>query len=92
MTVDTSALLDLARRIATATAPATRKRSKPSRALKHHVWQRAGGACEGCGARDGLAVHHVVPRSKGGKNRRGNLRLYCRTCERRDHLKHGLAL
>lgn len=90
MTVDTAPLLALARRIAEATAPRPRA-NRVTRATKHRVWTRAGSACEGCGARDGLAVHHVVPRSKGGSNREGNLKLYCRTCERADHRKAGIA-
>lgn len=89
MIVDTEPLLALARRIAEATAPKPR-RTKTSRQQRHAVWKRAGSACEGCGARDRLAVHHVVPASKGGTNRPGNLKLYCPACERRDHLKWGI--
>lgn len=85
MAIDTAPLLALARRIAVATTPQPKKRTKASRSQKHAVWKRAGFACEGCGARAGLAVHHVVPASRGGTNRGGNLRLYCKFCEKRDH-------
>jgi len=46
---------------------------------------RKGAACELCGSRERLAVDHVVPRSLGGSDARGNLRVLCAHC----HARHG---
>ncbi len=47
---------------------------------------RDGAACVMCGSRERLAVDHVVPRSLGGSNARGNLRTLCASC----HARYGV--
>lgn len=79
-------LLATARAIAEATKP-KKRRTNASGPQKTAVRKRAGGVCEGCGSRNHLRVHHIIPVSKGGTNRPGNLKLYCKYCESRDHLK-----
>lgn len=54
-------------------------------ALREFVVARAGGACEYCRLVEiatGITFHveHVVPRSRGGKTRLGNLALSCSGC------------
>lgn len=49
---------------------------------KRLVMERAGGACELCGATDNLEMHHIVPLCNGGAHDVGNLILVCRTCHR----------
>lgn len=36
--------------------------------------------CVKCGSRDNLTIDHVVPLSKGGRNRSKNLQVLCRNC------------
>lgn len=51
-----------------------------SQETKTAVWQRDGGRCVQCGARDYLEFDHVIPHSKGGANTVENLQLLCRRC------------
>ena len=65
------------------------------------VWNRDGGRCQKCGieclhrtarvprwdAWQRGEMDHVVPKSKGGTNDVDNLRLLCRRCNRRKHVK-----
>lgn len=59
------------------------------------IWQRDGRRCRLCGDdgkeqrikdkfgnwfKDGLEVHHIIPRSKGGTNHAENLITFCRKC------------
>lgn len=41
--------------------------------------------CTSCGSGKTLQAHHVVPLSKGGTNRLGNLKLLCEQCHQRMH-------
>ena len=48
--------------------------------VKQLVWQRDGGKCVECGARDYLEFDHIIPASKGGANTVRNVQLLCRRC------------
>jgi hypothetical protein len=39
--------------------------------------------CQVCGSRDRITIDHVVPLSRGGEHREGNLRPLCRKCNTR---------
>jgi hypothetical protein len=54
-----------------------------SDAVKAFVWQRDGGRCVGCGARERLEFDHVIPLALGGSNTARNLQLLCESCNRR---------
>lgn len=43
------------------------------------------GACETCGRRRPLQLHHIRFRSQGRDDREGNLRLECGACHDREH-------
>lgn len=44
------------------------------------VWNRDGGRCCICGAREELEFDHIIPVSKGGATTFRNLQLLCKTC------------
>lgn len=46
------------------------------------VWQRDGGKCTKCGARERLEYDHIIPVSKGGGNTERNVELLCEVCNR----------
>lgn len=48
--------------------------------VKVEVWQRDGGVCVKCGAKDYLEYDHIIPFSKGGANTGKNVQLLCRRC------------
>ena len=51
-----------------------------SKKLRQRVIARAGGLCEVCRTRGdfrGLAIHHKIKRSQGGKHELNNLILLC---------------
>lgn len=60
----------------------------PSR-LKAEVIAAAEGRCFACGSTDEPHVDHIIPRSKGGSNRRENLQVLCRACNTRKSDKLG---
>jgi hypothetical protein len=51
-------------------------------ALKRFVWQRDGGRCVACGARERLEFDHIIPVSLGGANSARNVQLLCQDCNR----------
>lgn len=51
-----------------------------ARDVRQRVWQRYGGQCADCGARDYLEFDHIIPVAKGGSNHEGNIQLLCRRC------------
>jgi 5-methylcytosine-specific restriction endonuclease McrA len=53
--------------------------------LRTAVKRRDGDACRGCGARETLGVHHIVPLAKGGAALDAdNLVTLCRRCHERE--------
>ena len=44
--------------------------------------------CQACGSRDHIKVHHILPRSSGGKDVAGNLITLCRSCEKAVHVDY----
>ncbi len=62
-----------------------REKEKARRLRRTHWWQRRiqPGICHYCGQAVGrrqLTMDHVVPLSRGGKSRKGNLVPACKTC------------
>jgi len=57
---------------------------RPSRSIpqkiRSEVYQRYGGKCAQCSAREYLEFDHVIPVALGGANTVGNLQLLCRRC------------
>jgi hypothetical protein len=64
--------------------PPTKQTSEFSRAaIRRAVWRRDRGACGRCGSTHALEVDHRVPKSMGGEDTLGNMRLLCRACNQR---------
>jgi len=62
-----------------------REKEKARSLRKTHWWDRKiqGGLCHYCGrrvGRDQLTMDHLVPLSRGGKSRKGNLVPACKEC------------
>lgn len=57
-----------------------RKREPIPENVRIFVWQRDGGKCVHCGARENLEFDHIIPFSKGGGATERNVQLLCRTC------------
>jgi len=55
-------------------------RVKISEATRWAVWERDDFRCQRCGSRRFLAVDHIIPASKGGKNELANYQTLCRSC------------
>jgi len=47
------------------------------------VFSKAGNSCESCNSSFALEIDHIVPKAKGGKSKKENLRLLCRNCNQR---------
>lgn len=56
---------------------------------RKRIYKRDGWACALCGSNDGMQIHHVVPRGKGGSDLDENLICLCRFCHA---LAHGIKL
>lgn len=56
---------------------------------RQDIYRRDGWECALCGDPRNLQLHHIVPRSRGGKNHRANLITLCSTCHA---LAHGIRL
>lgn len=52
------------------------------RNLRREIIARDKGKCKLCG-RGGSIVDHIKPRSRGGTDKKSNLRLICKTCDKR---------
>jgi HNH endonuclease len=63
--------------------PSVRTRQAIPDDVKHYVWQRDGGQCQGCGSTTELQYDHVIPISLGGGSTEANLQLLCGPCNRR---------
>lgn len=55
--------------------------------LRQEILARDGKQCANCGADENLEVHHVVPLSRGGTNKRTNLLTVCSRCHNHTHDK-----
>lgn len=55
--------------------------------LREEIFSRDGRQCANCGAEENLEVHHVVPLSRGGTNKRTNLLTICNRCHNQTHNK-----
>jgi hypothetical protein len=64
----------------------TPNRNIPSN-VKQHVWRRDGGRCVQCGSTTNLEYDHDIPVSRGGSNTERNVRILCRSCNRKKHAK-----
>ncbi|WP_254862266.1 HNH endonuclease [Halovivax gelatinilyticus] len=47
---------------------------------RDEVLERDDNTCVSCGSEDELQVHHIIPRSQGGKNETANLATLCADC------------
>lgn len=56
------------------------RREAIPRAVQREVWQRDGGRCVECRAKEKLCFDHIVPFSRGGSNTVRNLQLLCELC------------
>lgn len=52
------------------------------RNLRREIIARDNGKCKLCG-KGGSVVDHIKPRSRGGTDDKSNLRLICKTCDKR---------
>ncbi|GAA4443542.1 HNH endonuclease signature motif containing protein [Novipirellula rosea] len=79
--------VQLANQTATRTSDVATSRHIP-RQVRQRVWQRYGGQCADCGARDYLEFDHIIPVAKGGSNLDANIQLLCRRCnlKKSDHI------
>lgn len=59
--------------------PKARREAIP-RLVQREVWQRDGGRCVECSARELLCFDHIVPFSRGGSNTVRNIQLLCERC------------
>jgi 5-methylcytosine-specific restriction protein A len=60
------------------------------RNLRREIIARDKGKCKICGSA-GSVVDHIKPRSKGGADDKSNLRLICKTCDKRLRAKQAAA-
>ena len=61
--------------------PESSRESIP-RLVRIFVWQRDGGKCVQCGARERLEFDHVIPVALGGATTPRNIQLLCEDCNR----------
>lgn len=57
-----------------------RKRRYIPDEVKEKVWERDGGECTTCGAKEELQYDHIIPFSEGGGDGIANLQILCRKC------------
>ncbi len=72
------------------TGPGQRNKTSIPPAVRREVFAKARHKCEtpGCNHTRFLEIHHIVPRSEGGSNDRGNMKLLCSACHRLVHQSH----
>lgn len=69
--------------------PTRRKRNNFSKKIKQEVYDEVDGKCQQCGGR-GEQVHHVMPRSRGGRGVKTNALLLCHSCHETVHRNNDL--
>lgn len=60
----------------------TSEREQIPEAIRLFVWQRDGGKCVRCGAREKLEFDHIIPVADGGNSTERNVQLLCEPCNR----------
>lgn len=60
--------------------PTRKNRPKVAKTTRQRIYERDRKACVKCGARENLTIDHIVPLSKGGKNRESNMQTMCQSC------------
>ena len=61
------------------------RRQKVWNKMIKSVLSRDGWKCTKCGSRKNLDIHHVTPKSEGGKHRMENLITLCKACHNKEH-------
>ena len=56
------------------------KNNEVWREIKASVKAERGAKCERCGSRENIDLHHIKPRSYGGKDVKENAQLLCEPC------------
>ncbi len=56
-----------------------------SKTMRKAIYKRDGYRCAVCDSADGLQIHHVVPRGKGGRSDKYNLITLCWRCHSMAH-------
>lgn len=54
--------------------------AKISNTVREHIFSRDGYECLRCWVKDNLTIDHIIPLSKGGTNRMGNMQTLCMGC------------
>ena len=57
---------------------------------KKSLIKEHGKACQGCGQKGDVMLHHITPISKGGTNAKKNCILLCQDCHRAQHEGRGV--
>lgn len=68
---------------APASSASTRNRPRLTNAVMSEVWTRDAGKCVDCSSIEDLEFDHIIPFSKGGSSTTDNLRILCRSCNRK---------
>ena len=55
---------------------------KISSKTRAHIYDRDGYVCLRCNSKSDLTIDHIIPISRGGVNRMGNMQTLCETCNR----------
>jgi hypothetical protein len=56
--------------------------------IKRQIWRRDKGQCTNCGSTHAVEEDHRWPKAKGGVYTLENMRLLCRSCNRRSAVRH----
>ena len=58
-----------------------------SKQVKEEVWERDGGKCTACPSTKLIEYDHVIPVSAGGSSNADNVKLLCRSCNRKKRVR-----
>ena len=58
--------------------------------VRDAVRERDGHKCQGCGTMENIEIDHIIPVSRGGNGEMENLRLLCRSCNRKKRRAVGI--